>query len=184
MFTREALKLATTADDLPGVAKALLDMANQGREARATLRSTYYDTVAGMLRRERVVLCVHEQDRRYIQTVKADVVDGAAFRLHGEWEDVIATEQPDLGAPNSGSHLPPALYDTELRAQFTTVVRRAGFTLEPDVETQIEGALAEGEIKSVEGELTEPICEVGLELKRGDPAALYEVALRLLDVAR
>jgi triphosphatase len=183
MLTREALKLATTVDDLPRVEQALLDMANKGHEAGATLRSTYYDTVAGRLRCEGVVLCVHEQDRRYIQTVNADGVNGAAFRGRGEWEDVIATEQPDLGAPNSGPHLPAALYAAELRALFTTVVRRARFTIEPDASTQIEGALDEGEIKTLEGELTEPIREVGLELKRGDPAALYEIALRLLDVA-
>src|SRR5712671_4846954 len=102
MLTLEALKLATTGDDLPRVEQALLDMANKGHEARATLRSTYYDTVAGRLRREGVVLCVHEQDRRYIQTVKTDGVSGTAFRRRGEWEDVIGAEQPDLDAPNSG----------------------------------------------------------------------------------
>ena len=80
MLTLEALKLATTVDDLPRVEQALLDMANKGQEARATLRSTYYDTVAGRLRREGVVLCVHEQDRRYIQTVKTDGISGTAFR--------------------------------------------------------------------------------------------------------
>ncbi len=34
MLTLEALKLATTVDDLPRVEQALLDMANKGHEAR------------------------------------------------------------------------------------------------------------------------------------------------------
>jgi len=121
MLTLEALKLATTGDDLPRVEQALLDMANKGHEARATLRSTYYDTVAGRLRREGVVLCVHEQDRRYIQTVKTDGISGSTFRRRGEWEDVIGAEQPDLDAPNSGPRLPAGLYAAELRARFTTL---------------------------------------------------------------
>jgi triphosphatase len=183
MLTRETLKLATTVDDSPRVATALLDMANQGKEARSAQRSTYYDTIAGRLRRERIVLCLQEQDGRYIQTVRADVMDGGEFRRRGEWEDVITTEQPDLGAPNTGPHLPPTLYGPELRAQFTAVVSRAHFTLGPNAETLIEGVLAAGEIRTVEGDLNEPITEIGLELKRGDPAALYATALRLLDVA-
>jgi len=183
MLTLEALKLATTGDDLPRVEQALLDMANKGHEARATLRSTYYDTVAGRLRREGLVLCVHEQDRRYIQTVKTDGISGTAFRRRGEWEDVIGAEQPDLDAPNSGPRLPAGLYAAELRALFTTVVRRAQIMLEPDVSTQIDSVLDAGEIKTVEGNLSEPIREVRLQLNRGDPAALYGIALRLLDVA-
>ncbi len=159
MLTLAALKLATTVDDLPRVEQALLDMANKGHEARATLRSTYYDTVAGRLRlrREGVVLCVHEQERRYIQTVKTDGISGTAFRRRGEWEDVIGAEQPDLHAPNSGPRLPAGLYATELRAWFTTVVRRAQIMLEPDVSTQIDSVLDAGEIKTVEGNLSEPI---------------------------
>src|SRR6266853_1278464 len=153
MLTLEALKLATTVDDWPRVEQALLDMANKGHEARATLRSTYYDTVAGRLRREGLVLCVHEQDRRYIQTVKTDGISGTAFRRRGEWEDVIGAEQPDLDAPNSGPRLPAGLYAAELRARFTTVVRRAQIMLEPDVSTQIDSVLDAGEIKTVEGML-------------------------------
>src|ERR1700731_4308515 len=62
MVTLEALKLATTVDDLPQVEQALLDLANKGHEARATLRSNYFDTLAGRLTREGVVLCVHEPE--------------------------------------------------------------------------------------------------------------------------
>src|SRR5262249_41020946 len=113
MLTRDAVKLAIMADGLPRVEQALLDMAKNGHEARVGLRSTYYDTAAGRLRHEGIVLCVHEQDRRYIQTVKTDAPNGAGVQRCGEWEDVVATEQPDLGAPNGGPHLPATLHTGE-----------------------------------------------------------------------
>jgi inorganic triphosphatase YgiF len=182
MLDGKALKLATTIDDLPQVKQALRDLASQGHEARTTLTSTYYDTAAGRLKREGLVLCVDEQNRRYIQAVKAHRVTGATSLERGEWEHILAADQPDLRAPNGGgpSHAPR---ETELQARFTTVVRRTRFTLEPDASTGIEGALDEGEITTVGSERTEPISELALELKRGDPGALYGIALRLLEAS-
>ena len=102
--------------------------------------------------------------------------------LH-ELADVMDGERPDPRAPNGNAHLPEVLSDPELCARFTTVTRRTLFLLEPDASTQIAGAIDEGEIETAEDERTEPICEVRLQLKRGDPAALYETGLRLLEIA-
>src|SRR6516164_10338361 len=55
--------------------------------------------------------------------------------------------------------------------------------LNPDTSTEIVGAVDKGEIRTVEGEHTESIYEVELQLKRGDPAALYGTGLRLLEIA-
>jgi len=71
----------------------------------------------------------------------------------------------------------------ELHARFTTRVRRTLFTLKPDASTQIEGALDEGEIRTADGKSVEPVSEVELLLKDGNPAALYGTALRLLEIA-
>jgi triphosphatase len=79
--------------------------------------------------------------------------------------------------------LPIGLDYAELRPRFTTRVRRTLFTLKPDASTQIEGALNEGEIRTSDGKSVEPISEVELVLKEGDPATLYGTALRLLDIA-
>jgi len=62
-------------------------------------------------------------------------------------------------------------------------VQRRSCMLEPDTSTEIVGAVDKGEIRTVEGERTEPIHEVELQLKRGDPAALYGTGLRLLEIA-
>jgi triphosphatase len=79
--------------------------------------------------------------------------------------------------------LPVGLTEAELRARFTILVRRTLFTLKPDASTQIDGALDEGEIRTADGKRGEPISEVELLLKSGDPAALYRVGLNLLEVA-
>jgi CHAD domain-containing protein len=52
-----------------------------------------------------------------------------------------------------------------------------------DDATRIEAAVDEGEIRTVGSERAEPICEVELEHKLGNPAAIYEIGLDLLEVA-
>jgi triphosphatase len=63
------------------------------------------------------------------------------------------------------------------------MVRRTVIELEPQPSTRIEAAIDEGEIRATEGNAVEPLSEIELELKSGEPAAIYDVALRLLDVA-
>ena len=177
------LKLTADLADLPRIRRASLEMAGGVRAPRMTLVSTYYDTADRRLARRRLVLRVRRQGRRYIQAVKSQDLSGAAAATRGEWKDVIAGERPDLSAPNSGEHLPEAIGEHKLCPLFSTEIRRAVIPIRLDASTEIEVALDEGSVKTVDGERSEPICEIELELKRGDAAALYELALRLLDVA-
>jgi inorganic triphosphatase YgiF len=110
-------------------------------------------------------------------------VKGEPALTSREWEDVIDGERPDLLAPNSSGYLPEALIRGELRARFTTAVERTLCMLNPDPSTEIVGAVDKGEIRTIEGEHTEPIYEIELQLKRGDPSALYGTGLRLLEIA-
>jgi inorganic triphosphatase YgiF len=55
--------------------------------------------------------------------------------------------------------------------------------IEPNPSTRIEAAIDEGEIRTADGRGVEPICELELELKCGDHAALFDVALQLLEIA-
>lgn len=183
MMPEVALTLASTAGDLPQLEQALSEMAGPQPAERTTLTSTYYDTAAGRLKRDGLVLQVRKHNGQDIRMVVSADVEGDPPLAHHEWEDVVDGERPDLRAPNGSAHLPEVLGDPELRARFTTVVQRTLFLLEPDASTQIAGAVDEGEIRAAESERTEPICEVGLQLKRGDPAALYGTGLRLLEIA-
>jgi inorganic triphosphatase YgiF len=176
------LNLASTAGDLPQLEQALLKMTADNPPNRTMLTSTYYDTASGSLDHDGLALQVRKQKGRYTQIVaRTDVKAEEPFAR--EWEDVIAGERPDLRAPNSSAHLPRALDQAELRARFTTTVERTSCMLNPDTSTEILGAVDKGEIRTVEGEHTEPIYEIELQLKRGDPAALYGTGLRLLEIA-
>jgi triphosphatase len=183
MMPEVELRLASMASDLPQLKQGLLEMSARAHATPATLTSTYYDTAEGRLKREGVALCVRKQNHQYIQTVEAQDGRGTVSFARGEREDVIMGERPDLRAPNSSAQLPEGLGEAELHARFTIVVQRSLFTLEPDASTRVDCALDEGEVQTPESERAELICEVKLELKRGDRSALYGTALRLLDVA-
>lgn len=176
------LKLALASDDLPRVRRALTAMAGDRRPSRSTLASTYYDTPDRRLMQDELILRVRKQGRRFIQTVKAHDSSGVDLLARGEWEDQIAGGEPDLGAPESGSHVRPLKPD-DLRPLFTTLVERTTIMLEPRPGTRIEAALDKGEIRAALGGATEPISEIELELKEGDPAVLYDIALRLMEIA-
>ena len=183
MIPQVPLRLASTAGDLPELEQALLKMNGANATGRTTVTSTYYDTGSGRLNHDGLALQVREQNGQYTQIVTRTDVNGEPPLERSEWEDVIGDERPDLGAPNSGTHLPSAFNEAELRARFTTVVQRTFFRLEPDASTQIAGAVDKGEIRTVDGECTEPVYEVELQLKQGDPAVLYGTGLRLLEIA-
>src|SRR5215831_4404584 len=176
------LKLASTPNEMPHLKHSLLGMAGDGHATCSKSFDTYYDTADDKLRREGVVLRVGKRDNAYVQKVSATEIRGITPSVAGEWEDVIEGDRPNPRAPNSGAHLPMGLDCAELHARFTTRVRRTLFTIQPDASTQIEGALEEGEIRSADGHSVEPISEVELVLKDGDPAAVYGTAMRLLEI--
>jgi triphosphatase len=146
------------------------------------LISTYYDTPDLALKRHGMTLRVREQGGRFIQTVKADDAAGAGMLSRGEWEDVLSDNQPDGSAPESGRHLPRGVIG-RLHPLFLTDVTRTAVEIEPLPETQIEAAIDEGEVRLAGGDAREPISEVELELKNGQAATVYDLALRLLEVA-
>jgi inorganic triphosphatase YgiF len=178
------LKLAAAAGDLAAVRRALLGMAGRDKPALRNLTSTYFDTADRLLQRSGLTLRVRKQGNRHIQTVKAEDAAAAMMFERGEWEDTIGGDTPVRDAPNSGAHLPGALDGAALRPVFRTIVRRAVIMVTPDERTEIEGALDEGEIRSAETGRSEPICEVELEAKRGDPTAIYDIGLQLAEIAR
>jgi triphosphatase len=128
-------------------------------------------------------LRVREQGGRFIQTVKkGDLATGSDLLRRGEWEDELAENRPDPHASQSGGHLPDGVAGN-LQPLFATDVTRTTVAIEPVPATRIEAATDEGEIRTASGDGTEPISEIELELRSGDAAALYDVAMRLLEVA-
>jgi triphosphatase len=180
--TEVELKLAASAADLPELKRALVEMASTSTSSQARLVSTYYDTPNLALKRRGLTLRVREQGDRFIQTVKTGDPSGGDLLTRGEWEDELAESRPDPEAVQSGEHLPDGIAG-DLQPLFATDVTRTTFAIEAAPATRIEAAIDQGEIRAAGGGETEPISEIELELKSGDAAALYDVALQLLDVA-
>jgi inorganic triphosphatase YgiF len=180
--TEVELKLAASAADLPELKRALVEMSPSSAGSDSRLISTYYDTPDLALKRRRVSLRVREQDGRFIQTVKTGDPCGGDVLTRGEWEDELAESGPDPGAAQSGGHLPDGIAGA-LQPLFATDVTRTTVAIEPAPATRIEAAIDQGEIRAAGSGGSEPISEIELELKSGDAAALYDVALQLLDVA-
>ena len=184
--TETELKLQLAAADVDRVRQSAA--LSQSACSEVDIDNVYYDTRDLLLRRHRMSLRVRQVGRRWVQTLKADSKSSGTVARRGEWETparvVSGQGRLDL-ARLDDSPLPTLLTKQktppELGAVFTTRVRRALWNVERSGAV-IEVALDIGEI-SVEHDgrsLQEPICEVELELKRGDPLALIELALELV----
>jgi inorganic triphosphatase YgiF len=141
------------------------------------LRSIYFDTPRRDLRLACLGLRVRQGEGRLVQNLKWEK-HFAHFTRH-EWETEVRSDRPDpealVGTPaddvldSGGESLEPV---------FTTTVERTRrlWTRDDDV---VEVSLDRGEITS--GVRREPIQELELELKAGDPRALFELASTLAD---
>jgi inorganic triphosphatase YgiF len=116
--------------------------------------------------------------RRRVQVLRRR----ASIGDNRQWRDVITSDGPDPLAPETGAWL-RGLIEDELRPLCKTQIRRTCWRLgaEPPIETT--AILDEGEIFAAVGDATEPVCDLNLEMQEGDPAVLFDAALRLLDAA-
>jgi triphosphatase len=177
------LKLAAPSEQLPQLREAIEALGSTEAAATSFLTSTYYDSADLKLRNHHLSLRIREGDGKHVQTVKSNGVANGDLLARGEWEDVIAGDEPDPMAPESGPRFNSIVIRDELRPIFTTSVRRTVIELQPDPSALIEVAIDEGEIRGAASGVAEPLSEVELELKSGEPTAVYDLALRLLDVA-
>lgn len=153
--------------------------ASIGQAVTRKLTSIYYDTPQLTLLDAGLSLRVRRMSGQWFQAVKAAGHSLAGLHQRMEWEDIIAAGRPDFSKV-----VDPALTcvfdDLALRAAlqpiFTTEVRRSEWQLEIDG-SHIELALDLGQL--IAGEHREPISEIELELKQGQPARLFELALAL-----
>jgi triphosphatase len=145
------------------------------------LRTTYFDTPQLALARAGIALRLRRSDEGRVQTVKWDEGAVAGLYERGELEVPVHGDLPDLDAVADDAlraRIREALAEETLEVVFETEMQRTHCLLR-------EGAdqwcldLDEGEVRS--GDAREPLCELELELRRGEPARLYELALELVD---
>jgi inorganic triphosphatase YgiF len=140
------------------------------------LGNLYYDTperdlaALGVALRHRVI------GRRWFVTAKSRQSSTAGLAVRSEWEYPCEPGILDFSGVGDEAlrqrleHLRP-----RLQPLFSTDFKRRLWLFEPHADLAVEVAVDQGRI--VSGERSEALCEIELELKRGEPHALYELAL-------
>jgi triphosphatase len=170
------IKLELAPASLPRVKKIPLVRALKAPPRRTTEVSVYFDTPKHKLRRKGLQLRVRRIGNRYIQTIKA--TRNSELFERDEWETEIAGEAPDLGMAG-GTALEPLMngkLERQLKPLFETRVRRTVYPLVDDARA-IALTIDRGTIDT--GARSAPLCEIELELERGNLTELFDVAREL-----
>lgn len=148
------------------------------------LSARYFDTPDLHLLRHGAGLRVRKEDGVWIQTMKAGGSVQSGLHSRNEWEGPVSQPWPQLGKLRKligkQAHWHAMLDATDLKdrleALFLVEVERHTWDLDVDGNL-IELVLDHGHIERQGRKL--PINEIELELKQGDPAALFSFALAL-----
>jgi triphosphatase len=184
MGMEREIKLALPRDQVDAALRLFESRA--GTPGRAVqLENIYFDTPALALARAKSALRLRRTPDGWLQTFKTAGVAQNGLHARHEWEMPVAGEALEIarllhecdeaGVATALSEAAPALI-----ALFRTDFTRTLWTLTVDG-AQIEAAVDQGEISAeVNGETRHaPICEIELELKTGDEAALHTLAAQL-----
>lgn len=163
-------------------AHPLLKKRNKSGWQRHELFNQYYDTPARDLARARVALRLRRDGEQCIQTLKSRGQSVAGLSERNEWDWYL--KQPELNRSLLDEQCWPASL-AELDKRTIQPVFSTDFVREKaDIawgrgksRVAIEVALDLGQV--VAGTREEEICELELELREGEPAALLELAIEL-----
>ena len=174
------IKFKTDAEGLRLALRSELLFAHAPKTPRRSVRSVYFDTRAGDLRRRRMLLRVRRERSTHLMGL------GWSRPLQ---ESTLPTSRINVRVPS----LDPAitLFGEEIAAELNRIID--GQPLEQKFETQIkrrlrslnlersliEVAFDEGFV--VGSDRRQPLTEIELELKAGEETAFYDFALRLAD---
>ena len=176
-FREIELKFGATARALDRLEQGpFLKSIGAGKPTTTSLLSVYFDTGTLKLRRNHLSLRVRRNGDRRVQTIK--VGNGTALIERGEWERAVPTAEPDLNAAR-GTALQPVLSKKvrrSLKPVFETRVTRTTYPIKTR-DSLIELAIDRGEIDT--GRESSTVCELELELKRGQPTDLFLLARRI-----
>lgn len=171
--------------------KALIAHPLLARHALAAPRTkdqtgVYFDTPGNDFRRNDAGLRVRRTGGEYIQTLKAGGGVQGGLHQRNEWESPVPGELPDLARLRE---LVPAdaawakrVFAPKVAAQvrpiFTTRIKRMLWDLVLEDGSEVEFVLDRGTVEH--GDLKDKVCEIELELKSGNPLALFDFALALM----
>ncbi|WP_367395834.1 inorganic triphosphatase [Pantoea sp. Ep11b] len=173
------LKFIATSQAAGKLAERLSTLPHQHQAARE-LTNIYFETDDNQLRRWDMGLRIRGVDQRYEMTLKA--AGQTLGGLHQRPEYNVELSEPVLDI----AHLPGAIWpegtdvaalQQRLQPLFTTHFQREVWLVTTG-NSEIEVAFDQGEVTA--GELSEPLCEIELELKRGERQDLLAFAQELV----
>ncbi|MFZ3205582.1 MAG: CYTH domain-containing protein [Pseudomonas sp.] len=183
MVKETEIKLRVSRDTLAALREhPLLKKRNKSGWEQRELFNQYYDTPARDLAQAKVALRIRRDGDAFIQTLKSRGQSVAGLSERNEFDWSLDRAELDLSKLDD-SCWPAALVELDkslLQPLFSTDFVR----LRADIawgrgkaKVVIEAALDLGKVIAGEGE--EEICELELELRQGEPAALLELAAEL-----
>lgn len=147
-----------------------------------TLETTYYDTVEQHLLKSRLSYRLRLADKEWTATVKADGTSDGGLHQRTEYNTAVTDPIPSL-APfldtAIGPRLAAAVGDQPLEPVFSTHFQRHILNITAPDGSTIELALDDGEI--IAGDNHQPLLELELELKSGQPQALIWLGAALAE---
>lgn len=152
-----------------------------GKPQASRLTSIYWDTPDFALANAGIVVKMRADGRTRTQTVKTSGSRSAALHSRQEWEWPVLSDQPNTYLLESTGL--KILQESEIVARlmpiYTTQFRRSLFHI-GDVDWEIEVSMDEGTVGIAA--LSEPICEVELELVRGPASVLVTFAQKIVAI--
>ncbi|SEM83933.1 inorganic triphosphatase [Nitrosomonas marina] len=143
------------------------------------LYSVYYDTPDFKLKKSRIALRLRKTGESWIQTIKSGGTICDGLHQHREWEYPTTDCKLDF-AQLTDQKIKYFFSDRKLcqslQPVFVTDFDRTTYLLGPAENFKLEFCIDEGFIttKQPDSDLSEPICEIELELKSGSKAQLLQ----------
>jgi triphosphatase len=166
--------------DAPGLRQALqsdrLSIGQKDRP-RTTSHAIYFDTPLADLRRSSIILRIRRVRGKFYMGFKrwSPLIDGSFRRQAVELQ--VATPELDTAAlgPDIASELERILRGQRPEPQFETIIKRLARTVSAG-RSQVEVAFDNGTV--IAGGRRQEFNEIELQLKLGDEASLYDLAVR------
>jgi len=145
----------------------------------------YYDTPDLDLYKVGIVYRVRREGDKTVATIKQGGSTGSCLQHRREWNMAVGSILPDISVfadGEIGCVLRDLLINKELEELFSCSFQRSFLILNLAKNTQAELAVDVGEITT--GNASEPICEMELELKRGELDPMLQLASSLAEKYR
>lgn len=180
MATETELKLRIDPGQIARLKRHSSLKAHQvSRPVTRRLHNIYFDTPRLDLHKSGMALRLRRTGRQWLQTLKGGGKVNAGLHLRDEWETPVSGEALDFEALEaSGARRLPHAVRKKLQPVFVTDFSRNTRMLDFEG-AQIELCMDSGEIRA--GRSARPVSELELELKSGETAQLFKLALALLD---